>query len=279
MLKEEELRDPSNWKHLWQSNMDFIACENFWDSRATSFDKGNEKKNLQADKLMDKFLEKDILSSEKIALDIGTGTGAYAIPMAKISKHVTTIDIAQNMLDIVDEKAKKECLDNIDTSKLNWADVDLESIGWKENFDLVFASMSPAIHNYEALIKMMEASKGYCYLSAWVKRDFKIEDTLFKMVSKMGEKKAVSGDKIYYAMNILWNMGYYPEVQFRERINTSIISVEDAYESYTKKLMIHNTLDEMDKKNILDYLEKNSENGKVTEEVNSVVASLLWKVG
>ncbi len=278
LKSEENKRELTYWADRYnESNMDFMACENFWDSRAAFFDKGS-KKNIEAVKLVEKFKEKQIITSEKSVLDIGAGTGVYAIPMSKISKSVTTIDIAQNMLDIVEEKAKKENLTNVEIKKVNWVDIDLEKYKWEKKFDLVFASMSPAIHDYQTLVKMIDASKGYCYLSAWVKRDFKIEDALFNLVNKSQGKKGVNEDKIYFAFNVLWNLGYHPEVQFQERTRKTTYSIEEAYESYTKKLMIKNKLEESDKKEILKYLEKNSVNGEVVEELNSVVGSLLWKV-
>lgn len=279
MTKEKSKRELQYWIDQYnESNMDFAACENFWDSRASSFDKGASRKKAEIANLMDRFQENQILSLEKKALDIGTGTGAYAIPMAKISKSVTTIDIAQKMLDVVEEKSKKEGITNIQRMKVNWAEIDLESYKWDKKFDLVFASMSPAIHDYETLIKMSSASKGYCYLSAWVKRDFKIEDGLYNLVNNSEGKKGVSEDKIYYAFNVLWNLGYYPQVWFENRSRQTTYTIEEAYESYTKKIAIKNKLSDNDKKNILRYLEENAVNGEVVEETNSVIGSLLWKV-
>lgn len=278
MKRQENKRELLYWADQYnEKNMDFIACENFWDSRAASFDKGSKKSN-EANQLVEKFKDRGILTSEKTVLDIGAGTGVYGIPMGKVSKSVTSIDIAQNMLDIIGEKAKEEKLTNMEIAKLNWMDIDLKSYGWEDKFDLVFASMSPAIHDYKTLVKMTKASKGYCYLSAWVKRDFKIEDALFNLVNKSEGKKGVNEDKIYFAFNVLWNLGYYPEVEFKERKRRTTFSIEEAYESYIKKLMIKNKLDEKDKENIMNYLEKNSENGVVVEELDSVVGSLLWKV-
>ncbi len=56
-------------------------------------------------------------------LDIGCGTGRFVIPIAKIASHVTAIDMAKESIKLLRAKAKKEHLENISASVMDFHDL------------------------------------------------------------------------------------------------------------------------------------------------------------
>lgn len=278
MQNNPQNRDLEYWSREWgKTEMDFSACEDFWNSRALTFNENVVSKEKMTEIMIGGLKEKGMMNHGSRVLDIGCGPGTHAIPMARKVSQVTAIDIAQNMLDHLDCRAGELELDNIVTQKVNWVDIDLAQMQWEKAFDLVFASMSPAIHNYETLKKMCDASRGWCYLSAWVRRENKIEDALLDVIRKKDEDSGILEGKIYYVFNILWNLGYHPEVTYTERKWSGVQDVEEALESYTKKLMILNKLTEEDHQKIKKRLYEFEKNGKVEEESNAIVGTVIWK--
>jgi cyclopropane fatty-acyl-phospholipid synthase-like methyltransferase len=62
----------------------------------------------------DRTLDKLELTGEVVLVDLGCGTGFFSIPAARRVKKVFALDIAQEMLDILREKIKKEKITNIE---------------------------------------------------------------------------------------------------------------------------------------------------------------------
>jgi ubiquinone/menaquinone biosynthesis C-methylase UbiE len=53
------------------------------------------------------------ITSQHSILDIGAGTGALSLELAKYSKEVTAVDISSQMLDILQKKAVERNVNNI----------------------------------------------------------------------------------------------------------------------------------------------------------------------
>lgn len=281
MKKPKNLEELEKWRQLWnKENLDFKACADFWDGRASSFNQGNQEAG-KAKKVQD-FIEslrtRGIVFKEASILDIGCGPGTHAVPLAAISKEVIAADISENMLACASDRADQLGYGNLKAMKTNWAEVDLSTMGWEKYFDLVIASMSPAVNNFNTLEKMCLASKGWCYMTAWVKRSSLIEDALTNLLFPDRPQKPYGGDKIYYAFNILWNMGYCPELSYNERSWENSFTLEEAKDSFTKKIMVSNQLDTEQKKAIEEYLDKVAENGIITEKSQAITGALLWQV-
>lgn len=281
MKKPRRLEELEKWRQIWnKENLDFEACADFWDGRVSSFNRGNLEagKVKRIKKFVDTLRQRGIVFADAKILDIGCGPGTHAVPLASISKHVVAADISENMLACASSRADMLGYGNLKAVKINWAEADLASLGWEKNFDLVLAIMSPAIHNYDTLEKMCQASNGWCYLTAWVDRKSQVEDALTDMLFPDRKKLPYGGDKIYYAFNILWNMGYCPELSYNQRDWESSYTLEEAKESYTKKLKVSNKLTSQQEEAISDYLDKIAQDGLIIEKSESITGVLLWQV-
>ena len=98
--------------------------------------------------------EKNLLNENSKVLDIGCGTGRHLLEFSKFTSYVTGTDISSKMLDYAKEKLK-----NVREAKFvhgNW----MENFTKEKEFDLVFASMTPAITTIEHIKRMCLISKN-----------------------------------------------------------------------------------------------------------------------
>lgn len=109
-MNMEELDWNEMWKELmqnasWSRRRRGSDMTNFWDKRARHYSE-SIKRNNHAERIIAKL---DI-DPECTVLDIGSGPGTLAIPLAKMVQHVTAIDPSSGMLACLKENAMSEGL-------------------------------------------------------------------------------------------------------------------------------------------------------------------------
>jgi len=98
-------------------------------------------------------------------LDVGAGTGRFAIPLSHYVRQVTALDHSPDMLDILTRKASVWNVENIQTVRADWSDYS------PEPHDIVLAAWSlyrqPRL--LDALRKLVEAARRRLFIVAEVK--------------------------------------------------------------------------------------------------------------
>lgn len=112
MLKE--LMQNASWSRRRRGS----DMSDFWDKRARHYSE-SIKRNNHAERIIAKL---DI-DPECTVLDIGSGPGTLAIPLAKMVQHVTAIDPSSGMLACLKENAVSKGLKNITCINKKWEDV------------------------------------------------------------------------------------------------------------------------------------------------------------
>jgi SAM-dependent methyltransferase len=272
--------DINYFEKAWsRKNINKIASQSFWNGRAEEFNQkvySNESEN-RLEKILLLLSSKGILKSDDEVLDIGCGPGKYAIEFAKKTKSVTGIDVSKKMIEYAKENASIEGLTNTNFRIEDWEEFDIDTIGWNKKFNLVFASMCPAINSKAALLKMINASCGHCFLSSFVEREDEVKDFLGKNVmyqnSNSGNTKT-----IYCSFNILWLMGFFPEITYFDTTWENIMPIDKAVEFYCSYFETTQNLSSEQKNFIRNHLEKIEKDGAVKEIVKAKIAWMLWKV-
>ncbi|AKA71654.1 class I SAM-dependent methyltransferase [Clostridium scatologenes] len=263
------------WNECERKNLSI--SKKFWDLRAEEFNKiinNNEEENIDLVKFLD---SRRILNNECSILDVGCGAGKYSLQFSKYVKNTIGIDISSKMIEYAIQNMKNMSIDNIEYKVAAWQSLKLDDYNWGKKFDLVFASMTPAINSKDALLKMIEASKRYCFMSGFVYRNDNIKNQLREKI--LGKNKIYNKkfeNNIYYAFNILWNMGIHAEIQYKNVQWNKEWDLSKAIDVYTlqfEDLEIENSRDI-----IKSYLESISDNGKVKDNVNAKVAWMLWRI-
>lgn len=272
--------DIQHFASLWNEGKAAKASRtSFWDNRADEFNKlvAQGTADERTRKIVEFMSHHNLFTANSSILDIGCGPGRFAVEFAKKSSTVTCLDISGKMLDYAQKNAAASNLSNISFENLNWDDANLDEYGWRKKFDLVIAINSPGIHDLITLKKMIEASKGYCFLSHFVERSDSVQDILRTEILKLKDPKFYI-NTIYSIFNILWLSGYYPNITYIDTDREHIRSVEEACTYYGT--LFETGSDQTNERNklIKNYLEQISLNGYVRERVQTKTAWIFWKV-
>ena len=201
--------------------------EKIWDNKSEWFFNRTEKKQENfSNRLVFKIIkEKKLLNENSKVLDIGCGTGRHLLEFSKITSHITGTDISSRMLDYAKEKLK-----NVNEAKFihgNW----MKNFTKEKEFDLVFASMTPAISKIEHIKRMCLISKNYCMMERFVYYRDPIREEIEKMLGRKFNKLHSNHKEYTYGLwNIVWNLGYFPEIYLDKYISETEKTVIDYME-------------------------------------------------
>lgn len=256
------------------SGTSFEKTQKFWNLRAEEFSLSSKEKQKGMDEIYLYLKGKGLLVGTDSILDLGCGPGKHALSFAAEAKEVIGLDISDKMIEIAEIEKEKLQIKNVMFEVGIWENYDLKFKKWENQFDLVFASMTPAVNSRTALIKMIEASKRNCFMSGFVSRKDSIKDELWELI--YNRKKDTSNDcKMLHAFNDLWRWEMYPEIVYKDKSWTREIPFDQAVEEYAlifegNDLKIRDTI-----KKHLDY--KQNE-GIISEFMETKVAWLYWSV-
>jgi len=249
-----------------QKDRDDAHAERMWDNKSESFYKRTEKKQKQFanDFVFHLIKDRQLLKEDSKVLDIGCGTGRHLSEFAAYTPYLTGIDISSKMLAYAQEK-----LQHIPQATLihgNW----METFTTKDEFDFVFACMTPAISSIENIKRMNMISKKYCMLERVIyQKDIVQEEIEQHFQQKLFNRPHNNKNYIYGIWNILWQMGYYPNVFFDKRIQT----VTHAVEFYTQEV----EYTDEEKATVMQLLNEKQKDGVITTEESVVKAIILWE--
>lgn len=271
--------DVKYFNQLWSEGKTSRAPgKSFWNNRADEFNNSLSQggSNERISKIFNFLSANNLLTDKSSILDIGCGPGRFAVEFAKKSSEVIGLDISEKMLDHAANNAKAEKLSNLSFKNLNWDEVNLEEYGWHKKFDLVTAINSPGIHNLNTLEKMIESSRGYCFLTNFVERFDSIQDIIRTEILQLEEARFFR-NTVYSIFNILWLKGYYPRITYVDTDREHTRTIDEACRYYSTFFEAENDEDE---KFILikNYLNKIAVNSLVRERVRSKTAWIYWSV-
>ncbi|CCK81474.1 class I SAM-dependent methyltransferase [Desulfobacula toluolica] len=208
-----------------------FSTPEYWDKAAQTY---NQNKKEVRDRRLEKtleFLERSgLLFKGMTVLEIGCGTGMLAIELAKQGAKVTALDFSQGMLSVFKQNIPNEIKEQITILHENWYKTDIAANGWEKKFDLVIAFMSPGVAGPDSFFKMMSCSKKGCAIRGWAaKRKHTILSDLWQKI--MGIPLEDKPQSILYKINLLFSMGFFPEITFDTIEWEQTVSIKDEFDS------------------------------------------------
>jgi len=263
-----------NWNKQWrEARLNYtlgqqrVSSTAFWDTRWKNSD------GLGADETdrLQWIISKLNVYPESTILDIGSGPGVLAVPLAKKVKQVTAIDISTVALKCLEERAKKGGLSNIACLAKKWEDIELgKDI---KQYDIVVASYALTMLDLAAaLSKMNQTAKRAVYIFEAAGQKYWHYLALWPKVH--GEEFVLSPDYIYI-INVLYQMGIYANVETSEyEIRRRFSTIDEAVRQWQKNL---NVTTPQATEIIRDYLSKTlekEEDGLWSKRTQKMVA--IW---
>jgi len=124
------------------------STEKFYDRFAQYYDEFVPPKELRADRVdaLVNYLRKEtgISCGSLRFLELGCGTGSYAIPLARGGHHITGVDISSKMRDLAISKLNRNSSIDFEYLRSDWITA-LET--WEDEFDCLLCIGNSLIHN------------------------------------------------------------------------------------------------------------------------------------
>ena len=208
-----ESRAGKSWKKKKRSD---------WDRRAVSFAERNLDSPFVAQVISHLQLE-----PEWTVLDVGSGPGTLAIPLASQVSRVTALDYSAAMLAELDKRAHAAGQNNITTVQASWAD-DWQALGLACH-EVAIASRSLSVEDLRGALSR---------LNAWASKAVYVVDRVGAgpfdpdLFVALGRSFAPGPDYIF-TLNILYTLGIQARVDFLTLDSTRTYgSREEALQSY-----------------------------------------------
>jgi len=128
----------------------------FWDEKAKTFPRYEEGDHTYEADMLRRIREMGVDFEGRTVLDVGCGSGMYTLRIAKEARQVTAVDISAQMLAYLREDAGALGLGNIEFVHSDW-----DSFSTDASFDVVFCSMTPAIHDHASRRKLLGLAHGW----------------------------------------------------------------------------------------------------------------------
>jgi SAM-dependent methyltransferase len=210
------LMDP-DWNEIWKQRQELHESSKSSDDPSHDWNRKEnaERYDANARSEYDERVKTTIalldINRNSRVLDIGSGPGTLAIPLAPLVKEIAAVEPGAGMMEIFKNNAEKRGIRNITYVQKHWEDVDLFR-DLTSPYNVVIASLSLTMHDIrEALLKMNAASSGSVHLFWFVDMPF-----WERMYADLWELLHVhpyySGPKVDCLFGVLYQMGIYPDV-------------------------------------------------------------------
>ena len=175
-----------------------------WTEKAKGFDAQVRKRWNQPDSTRDHLLGILTQHPEASVLDIGAGTGAWALLMARHVRQVTALDPSSAMLGVLSDNARESQLDNITIIEGGWPETRVEP----HDFSLASHSLYGVADFKTAIERMNSVTRHTCFLVLRIC----LTDSLMDRAARLVWGQPYDSPNFQVAYNALLQMGIYPNV-------------------------------------------------------------------
>lgn len=225
----EILFDRSVWEEAWKNQ----STASKYNMNSTAFDGTSAFERWAREYHQQSFTEEGKKRSERITgwienqgvsfdglsiLDIGAASGIFTIPFATKGATVTAVEPSELLASLMKETIPASHTSSIDIVSERFEDISIQEKGWEKKYDLAFASMCPAMSNWETIEQAISTARKYVYISTMAGAR---EHTL------INELKEVLG--VYPSYNA-GDMGYIQQLLYlKDYSYTTLITKETTY--------------------------------------------------
>lgn len=215
-----------DWLELWRNGRKQKSWDSKgavdWDKKACSFaERHNQSPYVSL------FLSRLPLEKTFSILDIGSGPGTLALPLARSTASVTALDYSKKMIEIMTTQARDQGLTNLRTVQCSWED-DWEKHGI-EPADLAIASRSMNLADLGmAIDKLEKYAKKYVFIADRIAPS-PFDPDVFAAIGRDFN----SGPDYIFTLNILYTRNIHANVEILQLANhVTFTDMNEALDSY-----------------------------------------------
>ena len=145
--------------------MDKKDGRTYWNARARTFPRYEEGDQTYEAGMPRLARDHGVVFADKDVLDVGAGSGMYTLRLAQEAAQVTAVDISDEMLRLLQEDAAAHGLANIRTVRSDW-----ENFTPDRRYEVVFASMTPALDSEAGKEKLLACAAGWVVYMGFLDR-------------------------------------------------------------------------------------------------------------
>ena len=254
-----------------------------WDQRAEAWEKERREKQKGDARVRSAvaYLEKQgLLQPDFHVADVGCGPGRFAVAFARRVRWVTGFDLSPRMIHYGLEYARREGVANLTLQALDFQTLEVEAAGLRRAFDLVFSSLTPAVHGQAGLEKMMDMSRAYCCNITHLYHCNSICRQLQEEVFGIPPVSPWGGRWFYSLFNLLLLRGYLPQTSYDRQLEARrFVPSQDYAAMLLERVLPPAERTEKNQARIFAWLQAHADGeGMLTETSEACYGRILWDV-
>ena len=254
-----------------------------WDQRAEAWEKERREKqkgDARVRSAVAYLEEQGLLRPDFQVADVGCGPGRFAVAFARRVRWVTGFDLSPRMIHYGLEYARREGVANLTLQALDFQTLDVEGAGLRRAFDLVFSSLTPAVHGQAGLEKMMDMSRAYCCNITHLYHRNSICRQLQEEVFGIPPVSPWGGRWFYSLFNLLLLRGYLPQTSYDRQLEARrFVPSQDYAAMLLERVLPPAERTEKNQARIFAWLQEHTDGeGMLTETSEACYGRILWDV-
>ncbi len=281
-----QMRNFDFWQRAWQEERKGHLrsgkrgqddAVKIWSQRAEDFIARTMKDTGRVKEVMDWLSSQGVTADGMRVLDIGSGPGTFTLPFAEQAAEVVAVEPVPAMASHLEERLAEEKRGNVRIIKDTWEKVDIEGENFSRKFDLVFASMSPGLSQWDTVEKALACSRKYCYISSFA--GMRYNDHFRALWRKIyGQVMPPWPADILFIANLLLLRGYEVTLHVWNKERREELTQEKAREEFKKFFLTYaEEVPGLDDK-IAAYVGQNSSGGTFKHQLITRLGKVLVRL-
>jgi SAM-dependent methyltransferase len=273
--------DP-DWNTIWKKRQELHESSKIandpshdWSKKENAERYDKNAQNEYDDRVKTTIAALDITPDSRV-LDIGSGPGTLAIPLAPLVREIAAVEPGAGMIEVLRKHAEHNGIRNITCVQKLWEEVDI-SRDLKAPYDIVIASLSLTMEDIrEALKKMDAVSCGTVHLFWFA--DMPLWERMYAdLWEPLHKTPYYAGPKADCLFGVLCQMGIYPDVMMLPLPKEYRFGNRDELLGFFRKRFDARTLEQ--ERMVAEYIAPliRKQGDEVVISGNSIFAHIWWK--
>ncbi|MDQ0660373.1 bifunctional 2-polyprenyl-6-hydroxyphenol methylase/3-demethylubiquinol 3-O-methyltransferase UbiG [Paenibacillus sp. W2I17] len=230
VLDTDLLFDLSVWEEAWKNrprSSKYKKKFERWarDYHAQSF---TEEGKQRSERIMGWIENQGVEFAGLSILDIGAASGIFTIPFAEKGASVTAVEPSELLVSLMKETIPSALESKIEIVNERYEEISIQDKGWEKKYDFAFASMCPAMSDWETIEQAINCARKYVYISTMAgQKEHTLMDELKDVLGVTSSHKV--GD-LGYIQQLLYLKGYSYTMIITREVNSFEVPVEEIIE-------------------------------------------------